>query len=376
MPFASVRIEDSMNINSNGVKPCCLYVYESPVMFKTVEEYLNSTELKKLQQHFLTEDTLPPGCKDCQEVEDANQLSIRQHKNKYFASKHLDKTNIQELDLFVSNVCNLSCIMCEPKFSSAVGAEHIKLGVIDQVYNFDQTDCVLDTIEKLDGLQYVHATGGEFFYSKHHKKILQAIIEKKIPKVKITTNGTIYNQETVDILKQIPDLSLRYSIDGVNDIYNFIRYPANWDSVQDNLLRFQKELPNAHHEIVTVVNPITLCGIYNWFEFANTHNFETHYLNIQGEMLGWEMLTDDERKTATEFLVKNIKKIQLTQRQTLTILSYAKSTLPNICYNSSVREFTIKRLTDLCRIRSVNKEKLLQLFEQWPNLSKEINERM
>jgi organic radical activating enzyme len=374
MPFTSVRIEDAKNARSTSIRPCCLYDFEQPVKFNSIEEYINSPELKNLQQHLLTQDELPSGCFRCQAVESAKQLSVRQLKKKYFNNISPTTTEIQELDLFVSNVCNLSCVMCQPKHSSAVAAEHVKLGLIDQVYNFDETDFVLHNLKLLPNLKYVSIAGGEFFYAKHHKKILLELTDCKIPNIKITTNGTIYNQDTVNILKQIPKLTLRFSLDGVTDRYEFIRYPAKWLTVEKNLLKFKQELPDAHIELVIVMSPMTVYGIYDWLNFANTHEFETHFTNILGDALAWEILTDEERSETSKFLIQNYKNKKLTQPQIVTLLNYANSTLPRIQHNVDLRKKSINLLLALGQLRSVNKENLLKLTAPWPTLCKEIDE--
>ena len=122
MPFASVRIEDGKNKNSTLIRPCCLFNPDKKTTYTTLNEYFESDMLQELQQHLLTQDTLPLGCSTCRLVEETGQLSVRQLKNRYFDVDHLAETAIQELDIFPSNLCNLKCIMCSPKFSSAIGA--------------------------------------------------------------------------------------------------------------------------------------------------------------------------------------------------------------------------------------------------------------
>ena len=116
-----------------------------------------------------------------------DRLSVRQLKNKFFQNIILQQTDIQELDIFPSNTCNLTCIMCFPKYSSSVSAEQKKLGWITEIHNFDETELVLDSIKKLTNLKYIHIAGGEFFYSKHCLRILEAVKEAKIPNVEFIT---------------------------------------------------------------------------------------------------------------------------------------------------------------------------------------------
>jgi organic radical activating enzyme len=372
LPFTSVRIEDTKNVNSIGFRPCCFYRDENLPSFTNIDDYLNSDFLKNLQQHLLTEEELPPGCHLCQSTESKNQLSVRQLKNKFFQNLILEQTKIQELDIFPSNTCNLTCIMCQPKFSSSVAAEHKKLGWVTEIYNFDETDLILDSLEKLSNLQYIHIAGGEFFYSKHCLKILNAIKKAEVPNVEFITNGTICNNEHISILKEFKNLSLRFSIDGTGDYYEFIRHPASWNEVKTNILNYKNQLPNAHLELVMVVQPLNIFNILDWTDFANKNDLETHWQLIGGDM-GWGAITPEEKQLATNFILDNYKKFKLNQKQLVTILNYAKNTIPKLPFSEAERNQFIFKLVQLCKNRKLTADTVSKLLGPWHKLQETIN---
>ena len=367
LPFISARLEDNKNLNSMGVRPCCLYKDKNLPTFANINDYLNSEFLKNLQQHLLTKDELPPGCNACQTIELKNQLSVRQLKNKFFQNVTLQQTDIQELDIFPSNTCNLTCIMCFPKYSSSVSAEQKKLGWITEIHNFDETELVLDSIKKLSNLKYIHIAGGEFFYSKHCLRILEAVKEAKIPNVEFITNGTICNDKHLSILKEFKNLSLRFSIDGTTDYYEFIRYPAKWNKVKTNILNYKKQLPNAHLELVMVVQPLNIFNLLDWSNFANENELETHWQLIGGD-LGWGAITAEEKQQASEFILSNYKNFKLDQKQLVTILNYAKNTIPNLPFTTQERDQFIFKLVQLCKHRKITPESVTKLLGPWKQL--------
>jgi MoaA/NifB/PqqE/SkfB family radical SAM enzyme len=367
LPFISVRIEDNKNLNSMGFRPCCFYRDTDLPTFTNIDDYLNSDFLKNLQQHLLTQDNLPPGCNSCSTIESKKQVSVRQLKNKFFQDLVLQQTAIQELDIFPSNTCNLTCVMCSPKFSSSVAAEQKKLGWITDIYNFDETDLILDSLKQLSHLQYIHIAGGEFFYSKHCLKILEAIESAKIPNVEFITNGTICNDQHISILKTFENLSLRFSIDGIDDHYEFIRYPAKWTDVKTNILNYKNQLPNAHLELVMVVQPLNIFNILKWTQWANDNNIETHWQLISGDM-GWGAITAEEKQLATDFIFSNYKKIKLDQKQLVTILNYAKNTIPNLPFTSQERDQFISKLVRLCKHRKLTPDAVTKLLGPWKEL--------
>ena len=371
LPFISVRIEDNKNLNSMGFRPCCFYRDSALPTFTNINDYLHSDFLKNLQQHLLTQNELPLGCKSCATIESKNQLSVRQLKNNFFQNTILQQTNIQELDIFPSNTCNLTCIMCSPKYSSSIAAEQKKLEWITEIYNFDETDLILDSLEQLSNLQYIHIAGGEFFYSKHCLKILKAIETAKIPNVEFITNGTICNDQHISILNTFENLSLRFSIDGIDNYYEFIRHPAKWNDVKTNILNYKNQLPNAHLELVMVVQPLNIFNILEWTQWANDNGIETHWQLIGGDM-GWGAITAEEKQSVADFIFSNYKKFKLDQKQLITILNYAKNTIPNLPFTIQEREQFIFKLVQLCKHRKLTAETVTKLLGLWKELQEII----
>jgi organic radical activating enzyme len=373
MPFVSVRIEDNKNNTSSRIRPCCHY--EPPKKFNTLDEYLKSDTLYNLQTHLLTQDTLPLGCRVCSDLESRNQISPRIHRNKFF-QEHPIQTNIVDLDLFPSNVCNLTCVMCSPKFSSAIGMEQKKMGLITEVINFDETDLICNTISTLSNIQSVGLAGGEFFYAKHAQKILQSIIDANINELKITTNGTIFNIEQINLLSKISKLRLWFSIDGVGPTYDFVRYPAHWNDVKKNILSYRDSLPNSSIEITIVMQPLVVFSVFDWLEFVNEFGFKEQWQNIIGEDLGWSILTSQEKEIVCDFLLENSRRSGLTSKQKVAILNYAKSTIINQKFDQKNRDRFVSKISKLMIVRNLETVLLDKFLFRWPSLIKEIADKI
>ena len=85
------------------------------------------------------EDGWDEGCLKCKKEEDMdNKSSMRQRLNKDFSG-----SNIEFVEISVSNQCNITCRMCGPKFSSK-WAEIDKVEVPKQDYS-----TLLDSIDLL-----------------------------------------------------------------------------------------------------------------------------------------------------------------------------------------------------------------------------------
>jgi organic radical activating enzyme len=337
--------------------------------FKSVDEYLNSNFLKNLQSHLLTQNELPAECRACASVEDKNGLSVRQLKQKFFDNQYLTKTDIKELDIFPSNTCNLACVMCSPKFSSAYAAEAKQLEIIDQIYNFDITTIISDSVDSLNSIEYATIAGGEFFYLKHRRLLLEKLFNKnKNIQLKITSNGTVYDDKNLDLLKQFENLVLRFSLDGVEDNYELIRYPANWEEVKNNILQYKSNLPNARIETVMVVQPLGVFSLFEWMDFANQHEFETHWNPVYGNLFSWMILTEEEKTVVSDWLLTELPKHQLNTKQKVFVLNLSKNMLKKEPFLSESRNDTLQRLSSLCKIRNLDLSKVCTILEPWPNL--------
>lgn len=376
MPFASIRIEDLENKNSMGVRPCCLYESDENLQFKSIKEYLESDFLKNLQKHFLTQPDLPPGCRGCSLSENNGHLSIRQSKAKFFDTPYLDRTEIRELDIFPSNTCNFSCFMCSPKFSSAYSVEYKKLGIIDEIFNFDITENISKSIEDLEPINYATIAGGEFFYLKHRRKLLEALLKNnKNIKLKIISNASVFDNKNLDLLGQFTNLVLRFSLDGVGINYECIRYPASWQKIENNIMEYKTELPNARIEIVMATQPLCIFSIFDWIKYAGKNNFETHWNPFYGDKFSWKILDEEEKRTVSNWLLSELPKHDLLPRQKIYIVNLAKNVLKKEGFDKKSREYTIRLMRDLCNLRKFDIIKLSGVLDPWPNLKKEFLEK-
>jgi len=156
-----------------------------------------------------------------------------------------------QLKYSVGNQCNLACRMCVPNSSSKVKKVWDILGKTDK-FVVDSLSWYDYIRENYKSIRYLDITGGEPFYHKNTKKILQFMIEKKVAKdvtLYITTNLTLIDQSIVDILKKFKEVVIRVSIDAVGKRQEYIRPGLNWEKFMENI----KLVKSADLNIV--VNP-------------------------------------------------------------------------------------------------------------------------
>ena len=83
--------------------------------------------------------------------------------------------------------------------------------------------------------------GGEPLINPMHDEILDLLIESGQAKnigIHYNTNLQVNKIETyIDKWKEFRTIHLQASIDGCDEVYNYIRWPGNWEKVHRNLLK-------------------------------------------------------------------------------------------------------------------------------------------
>jgi MoaA/NifB/PqqE/SkfB family radical SAM enzyme len=210
----------------------------------------------------------PDACVSCWNKEELGIESYREHmifkyKDREEWDSFLNNINVTkqyptELDLKLGNHCNLSCRMCSSYSSSKYQSEFKKIysetgidyGINDHEKNYVQhnwyeTDefykLFVDIVE--NGLVELKFTGGEPLIVPNVKKAIDYICSAGKAKdiyLSVITNATKINIEWINKFLQFIHTNIIVSIDGVEDTYEYIRYPTRWNQINDNLTLLSK----------------------------------------------------------------------------------------------------------------------------------------
>lgn len=255
----------SINDNSLSFAVCC---WAKPVTDTTIDFYNKEfVELRNINQ----QKQLPlPYCHTCNEQEKTNKKSMRLG----YVEIHNAETytpSLQYLDVNIDTTCNLACATCGPELSTTWRKElKIKgMTVRPNVKNF-----INEHLHKLDlaQLKEIRFWGGEPFLTNTHKDILKYIADKGYAhniRLMYNTNGTrIIDDETKKLIEKFKFARISFSIDGIGKKFNYLRYPAEWDLVEQNLLWWKENLPHNSMLSLTVtasiLNVLDLDEIFLW----------------------------------------------------------------------------------------------------------------
>lgn len=234
-------------VNRQGrlqISPCCI----SPAKAVDTIDFYNNQYLAQFRDQWAN-NIWPSECKNCKQVEDQGLVSKRMGAEQWYTDHGLNNNTVEliRLDYWVGNTCNLACAICGPASSSSWSHElnmpiSLKKASINKFWqNLD-----------LSSLKFIHFHGGEPLLSKEHVELLEAVPFKDQVQVTYNTNATIRISDSLkELWEQFQLVHLDFSVDDVGDRFEYQRYPANWQSVVDNL---QWYLETAPHNVMFGIN--------------------------------------------------------------------------------------------------------------------------
>lgn len=201
-------------------------------------------------------------CSNCWEKESFGGWSIRNNMNEWFAENNLleqpTKVELISLDYNTDPVCNAQCIMCGPNYSSAWAAE---VGVARYV-SATKKNTLINNVD-LSQLRRIYFNGGEPLLTTDHIDVLKSIPNLSQVEISYNTNGSQWpSDETLGLWAQAKNVTVNFSIDGTERVFEYTRYPLKWPNVSSNVFRMLTILPNVYIGLSYVAGIHNLLDIY------------------------------------------------------------------------------------------------------------------
>jgi radical SAM protein with 4Fe4S-binding SPASM domain len=248
---------------SGKIVPCCLTSHHNyfagDLNKESIEEIWNGEPMKALRKEMI-EGREPKICSTCFDRERVTGESARTFHEKEFKNVikiipeitkpdgSVTEMKLRYWDFRFSNLCNMKCRSCGPRFSSAWVPDAKKLGWIneqDKVWNIEQVDDKTNYDFLKDQVQYVqkvYFAGGEPLLMPEHWQILDMLVENKKFDVKISYNTnaltlTHGKKSALDYWKLWDDKKVEVwpSIDEIGERAELIRSGTVWSKVEENL---------------------------------------------------------------------------------------------------------------------------------------------
>lgn len=278
-PFTNLLVDSNENI-----KPCPVYQPKSAL---NINNYFNSEEIKELQYNLIHNDTLPNQCQVCKNNETEYGSSLRVTKQKLDTDQRIYEPGNFHIDVILvstSNACNLKCMPCSyssyPRIKELADLDFVpaagaRLFYLDRK-NFSW---VADIIERYN-ISVISLMGGEPFYDKVTMDLIDELINRGLStklQLNLTTNATNLNQQKIEkIKKSYKKFELDCSVDGVEAVHEYLRYPSKWNQILQSL-KILKDLDQTFN-IRTAFSNLVLLRYPDLVMWALENNIQNLYL--------------------------------------------------------------------------------------------------
>lgn len=287
------KLVDADNNELNVQKYSLQQIYQSPTL-KNIRSSMR-------QGH------RPKECNKCWKLEDLGQPSKRQIA--VYALGHVhgmidweNDDNFYYVGGHLGNYCNLACRICSPDFSSKWVAEIIKTTEQDRSIwkQFQQKrSWVLDPDlfwkqirELAPRLRAYEFLGGEPLILPENIEFLNWLSENGYSNksvFRVTTNGT-YLPAMLLNPTNYQRLEITFSIDDVGSRFEYQRFGAKWDQIQNNLEKMcsvrdnLKNIKIGINTVISTLNVMYLPDIVDWVAQSGADHWHFSILDYPKEL--------------------------------------------------------------------------------------------
>ena len=238
----------------------------------SIDEYWNSARMKEIRVNMMN------GIKtrDCEKCYQQEQEGVESLRNTHGMNSFISQTSADgtykhpatQMQLQMSNICNLKCKMCSQMYSHMNGLELQEMGKINpewllwvkeqgaNVNNwtndlgqkqewYKNEEFKLKMFEHISkNILHLNVVGGEptlipEFYEMFDYCDKQGTLEKKT--ITLVTNLTNTNSKLTNWLPKLKSWKIWASVDGVAERTEYIRYPSKWPKILESL-KFYKDM--------------------------------------------------------------------------------------------------------------------------------------
>ena len=261
----------------NSYSPCCRY---APMTTKFIPSEVKFHEFKNSQFYQTLTSNMEtgwdPGCHSCQREEDLGKQSLRQRYNQWFAA---DDDQVKFLDISLSSQCNIACKMCSNLSSTTwqkvvdKNPDLIEFGFqTSPTANLSTVENLINNID-LSNLKLLRYLGGEPFITPEVYDLISQLKERNIVQSCVfvcNTNSTFFPEKLIDQLESFKSIRIDFSVDGIDDLCNFIRTGSDWHTVKQVINRWIDRSKETQKYTLALHNTLQA---YNLHQFDDIKSF-------------------------------------------------------------------------------------------------------
>jgi len=235
---------NGLTVREDGnVKTCCIgQTLLGNLKQQPLADILKNKKIGEIKQSLL-DGRVHPNCAGCEHAEQQGFSSIRQYYLKHYPEVNVD--NLSMLDIRWNNTCNLSCVYCNPQFSS----KWAKIAGVDNTsvkrdYNDELLEFILD---RADTVGEILLVGGEPLLMKPNHVLFKQLPENT--RISMITNLTVDLDSAPfvnDLLNRPAECILwNISLEHTHEYFEYIRNGGKWSQIEKNLRFLNQHWPHS-----------------------------------------------------------------------------------------------------------------------------------
>lgn len=203
----------------------------------SIQDIVNGPAMQTIRDN-LVQDLPDTNCANCTKLENGQFGHLRKMYNQQFVDRDIDYANnhftLSAVDLQWSSTCNLKCVMCWAKQSSAIAQEQrIPILTTREAEVQELTDWI---IEQQYSLKEIYISGGEPTLIKHNLRLLQQLDKRNNLLLRVNTSLMFDRDNPVmQQVLQFPNVEITVSTDATAQQFEYIRYGADYAKFLDTL---------------------------------------------------------------------------------------------------------------------------------------------
>lgn len=260
---------------NNGTTASCYHCEKHKIDKELIRDNpsaLHNTINKKKNRKLMLIGAKPDECQYCWDIEESSPDSVSdrfllsdgyslEELNKCVESGYKLDHSPDKIEIAFDNLCNFSCMYCNPIFSSTWQRDIKINGVYQNLngseYHLDGDDAVPFT-HKNENNPFIHAffdwlagdlkfslkelrlTGGEPLMSPHFNRIITELKKEEYSKIHLSINSNLgceklQLQQLIDLSHHHNRLSIFTSNESTENVSEFIRSGINWSKWKSNV---------------------------------------------------------------------------------------------------------------------------------------------
>jgi 4Fe-4S single cluster domain len=228
------NLSNQLRIEYGKVKPCCWFT-----------ESVDITDQKNVlqyQQQIESIDKWDSKCQVCFNREKKGLHSPRLQSFKNPVMIDAVDNNKTSIEIQINKDCNAACLICGPWNSTTWEKyENKNKNIpIQNISDFQQdaNDHIKQILETVDfsNAKAIQFLGGEPLRTDSHVRLMESLENTSEITLRYTTNGSYRpSDEILRIWEKFKLVHIQFSIDGVGEHFNYLRWPLLWHQVEDNI---------------------------------------------------------------------------------------------------------------------------------------------